>query len=91
MESLTISWERVAGDAARTTYYVNGSPVGEDDAGFDQVLESVRSHKDTRVVLKILQVSSFGGESLMDTLPFSKRFEEFRSSVGKKGYQYEFF
>jgi hypothetical protein len=91
MESLTIRWEGCAGEPARTTYLVNDTAVGEDDSGFDRVLEIIRSQQDAKVILKIVSISSFGGKSLIDTLPFSNRFEEFRSSVGAKGYVYEFF
>jgi hypothetical protein len=91
MESLTIRWEKSAGEAARTTYFVNDTAVGEDDGGFDKVLETIRSQKDAKVILKIVSISSLGGESLVGSLPFRKRFEEFRSSVGTKGYVYELF
>ena len=91
MESLTIRWESAPDDPARTIYFVNGAPAGEGDSGFDRVLEIVRSHPEAKIILKIVRISGFGGESLDSTLPFRERFGELKAAMGEKGFVYEFF
>jgi hypothetical protein len=88
---LTLRWKLIPGDPPHTMYYIDDSPVGEDDNGFDRILDVIRSHKNIRVILKIQSISSLGGSSLKDSLPFRERFNELREALGENQLIYEFF
>jgi hypothetical protein len=91
MKAFTIRWEITLGDPPCVTYYVDESPVGEDDNGFDRILNMIRSHKNTQVTLKIQYIYSLGGGNLIDSLPFRKRFNELREALGENKIIYDFF
>jgi len=88
MKTITISWEPVA--ANHTIYSIDGSAVGEDNIGFDKILETVRSNRGIQVTLKIRGMSSLGGESLIDSFPFSDRFDELTEALGENKLNFEF-
>lgn len=90
MASVEIRWEPVPGNPSDVRYYVDDSPVGEGDAGFDAVLSTLRSRTDSDVVLKVERQSSLGGDDLIDTLPFGKRFNELREAAGDARILYAF-
>ena len=91
MNKMTISWEMNPGDPPHTIYIVNGLSVGEDNPGFDKILDMIRSSEKIEVILKINQISSLGGDSLINTFPFKDRFTELRKALGKNKLVYEFF
>jgi hypothetical protein len=91
MKTITISWEVVPTDVHDVMYFIDGSLVGEDDVGFDKILDTIRTHKNIRATLKIRSVSSLGGETLIDSFPFRKRFDELREALGENELIYEFF
>ena len=86
-----IRWDFTGGDPPRVMYYVDDSPVGEDNSGFDRILDLIRSRKNIQVTLKIDRTSSLGGGSLVDSLPFRERFNELREELGENKLIYEFF
>lgn len=88
MKTITISWKPL--DANRTLYSIDGSPVGEDNIGFDEILKTVRSNRKIQVTLQIRGTSSLGGESLIDSLPFSDRFNELTEALGENNLIFEF-
>lgn len=90
MKSLTIRWEPVPHHPQRIIYYVDDAPVGEDDAGFDKVLDAIRTHEHSGVTLKIGNSGSLGGASLKDSFPFRERFNELREALGENKLIYEF-
>jgi hypothetical protein len=90
MERLTIRWESVPQDPQRIVYYVDDFAVGEDDNGFDKVLEAVRTYKNRGVTLKIGNAGSLGGGSLIDGLPFRERFNELAEAAGEDNLIYDF-
>ncbi len=90
MKKLTIRWEPVPQDPLRTIYYVDDVPVGEDDSGFDKVLDAIRTHKNVGVTLKIGNAGSLGGSSLQNSFPFKKRFNELTEALGENKLTYEF-
>jgi len=71
-------------------YFIDDSQVGEGDEGFDKILQAIRTHKNARVTLKIQYNSSFGGNSLKDSLPFARRFDELTEALGRRKLIYEF-
>lgn len=91
MKELRISWELTPEAPARPAYCVNGSPVGAGDEGFGRILGLVRSHVDARVVLHVRQLTSLGGGSLEESLPFGDRLDELRKELGGRKLVYEFF
>ena len=86
---MTIKWEHPGGDPAHVMYYVDDSPVGVDNEGFDRILDAIRLNNNVQVTLRIRNVS-VGGESLIDTLPFRERFNELREALGHSKLIYEF-
>jgi hypothetical protein len=88
--SLTIRWDTTPGDPPRVTYYVDDTPVGEDDVGFDRILDLVRAEDDTRVTLHIRSSPSLGGGPLADALPFRDRLDELQAAVGEHAVAYDF-
>lgn len=91
MKKLTISWEPSPEDPSRVAYFLDGSPAGEGDRGFDRVLDAVRSQKNIEVILKVRGVTSLGGADLDESLPFGARLEELREALGENKLGYEFF
>ena len=89
METMTIRWER-APDVQHVRYFIGDVSVGENDAGFDKILDTVRARKNVRVVLKIQHNPSLGGNALRDTLPFKARFDELEKAVSGNKLVYEF-
>jgi hypothetical protein len=90
IKTTTISWEFVAGDTHRVMYFLDDAPIGEDNEGFNRILDTLRTHINIRVILKIQSVSSLGGNSLIGSLPFRDRFNELREVVGENKLVYEF-
>jgi len=90
LKSITIRWEVVPGNPAQVMYYVDDSPVGRDNEGFEQVLDAIRSNKNVQVSLRIRNVS-VGGESLIASLPFRERFTELREALGENKLTYDFY
>lgn len=71
-------------------YFIDDAPVGQDDAGFDKILDAVRTRKNTRVIIKIYDNPSLGGNALKDLLPFRTRFDDLRKALGENKLVYEF-
>ncbi|MDX6576014.1 MAG: hypothetical protein QOE96_1967 [Blastocatellia bacterium] len=90
MKTITVTWKSPPADARRTLYYVDDCAVGEGDAGFEKILDAVRSHKNIQLSLKIPGISSLGGGSLIDSLPFNERFEELMEALGENKLIFEF-
>lgn len=90
MKTMTIRWEHPRGDLAHVTYYIDDSPVGEDNLGFDQILDAIRSNKNMSATLRIRSVSE-GGESLIASLPFRERFTELTEALGENRLIYDFY
>jgi hypothetical protein len=88
--ALTIRWDEELGDPPTITYYVDGSPVGQGDVAFDEVLEAVRASAGATVKLSIRSSVSLGGGSLVDSLPFGARIDELRAAAGEGRIIYEF-
>lgn len=91
MKTITLTWKITAGTPSHIIYYVDGAPVGEDNAGFDNVLSAIRVHKKVKVILKISTISSLGGDDLTNTFPFKERFDELKKALGANKLVYEFF
>ena len=92
MKTLTIRWEPAPGNPERTKYYVDETEVGDDDAGFDKIIELIRSDQDVEVILKIQGLhSALGGGSLRDSMPFGQRIEELTEALGANQLTYDFF
>lgn len=72
---LKISWSNseVGNDVI---YYVNEAEVGQGDAGFNIILSAVKENPELKVVITMTKVTSLGGDSLRNTLPFSARYDE---------------
>ena len=87
MDQLTIRWESTSG---RIVYFVDDSPVGEDDVGFDRILDVIRSKSDVKVVLRMSQAGSLGGASLTNSLPFGNRFGELSALAGPNRLSFRF-
>lgn len=85
---MTISWEYGDADRVSVTYFVDDELVGNDDAGFDRVLELV-SASEGAVTLRVRD-GSLGGRDLTDELPFARRVEELRQRLGGRSLRYEF-
>jgi hypothetical protein len=88
---VTIRWDIIPGARSRTVYYVDDVAVGEDDGGFDRVLDMVRSHGPGQVTLKIREISSLGGDSLTNALPFRAKADELTAAAGENRIVYEFY
>ena len=91
MKTITITWKISTGTPSHIIYYVDGTPVGEDNAGFDNVLSEIRVHKKIKVILKISTISSLGGDDLINTFPFKARFDDLKKALGGNKLVYEFF
>ena len=91
MDILTLRWEADTRPHGRVVYFVDDAPVGEDDVGFDAVLDIIRSRGDVKVVLSMSHAGSLGGGSLRDSLPFKDRLDELISLTGpdRLGYNFE--
>ncbi|MGI0484855.1 hypothetical protein ACN4EK_05405 [Pantanalinema rosaneae CENA516] len=87
---MIISWEYNREEPPHILYYVDDFFTGEDNAGFDKILEMVRLSKDTQATLKINYINSLGGDSLINSFPFRDRFDELRDALGQKKLIYEF-
>jgi hypothetical protein len=86
--TITVRWEPAPGDPSSVRYYVDDSPVGDDDQGFDRVLELTRSH-DGDVTLRIHQ-GTLGGADLTDSFPFKHRMKELQEGLGERRLIFEF-
>jgi len=91
MKSIRIRWETTQGNLSHNVYFVNDSPVGEDQIGFDKILDLIKINKEADVILQIRQISSLGGNNIVDTLPFKDRFAELKKALGSRSLTYEFF
>lgn len=89
-KTLTISWVTAPGDPPRVTYFVDEAPLGEDDAGFDRILELIRADDDADVILRIQGSRSLGGGPLTESFPFRSRLDELREVVGNNAITYNF-
>jgi hypothetical protein len=90
LELLTLRWESNPSQPGRIAYFVDDVPVGEDDIGFDSVLDIVRSRGDVKVVLSMRHAGSLGGGSLRDSLPFKARLDELIALTGPDRLGYKF-
>lgn len=90
MQTMTIRWELVPEDIHRVMYFIDDSPVGENDEGFNKILETIRMYSNIKVTLKIQSISSLGGHSLKESLPFRERFDELRKILGENKLVYDF-
>jgi hypothetical protein len=88
--SVTIRWEALPDEVARVTYFVDDEPVGDDDDGFDRILDLIRAEEDTDVVLRIQVSPSLGGGRLTDSFPFHSRLDELQEAVGDNAITYDF-
>jgi hypothetical protein len=86
--TITVRWESAPRDPSSVRYYVDDSPVGDDDRGFDRVLELTRS-RDADVTLRIRQ-GTLGGGDLTDSFPFKHRMKELQDGLGKRKLIFEF-
>jgi hypothetical protein len=88
--TLTVTWEAAPGDPHRVTYFVDEFPVGEDDVGFDRILDLIRADDNTDVILRILASPSLGGGPLIESFPFRRRLGELHEALGDNALTYEF-
>jgi hypothetical protein len=91
MNSITITWEISGDNKLEAVYFVNGSRAGEGDRGFENVLETIRANKESDVIIKFSTIHSFGGERLMNTLPFKNRAADLEKALSGRKVIYEFF
>jgi hypothetical protein len=87
---MTIRWDEVVGDPRRIAYFVDGAPVGDDDLGFNRILELLRADRQVAVTLRVKDSAEFAGGTLTDALPFGARIDELRSTLGERTVVYEF-
>lgn len=80
-DSIQVSW--MVSQKGEVTYFVNDVEVGQNDDGFDEILCIVSENPEVKVVLMVTNFS-FGGKSLEDDLPFSKRYQELEEASNKK-------
>jgi len=73
-ESLKISWQADREDVSHITYFINSGRVGEDDEGFEKILQAINNEPSAEVIIKINQMHGLGGGKLEDHLPFKKRY-----------------
>jgi hypothetical protein len=91
MGDLTIRWEIIPGHPEQIIYIIDGLVVGNNDAGFEEVIKIVsKSEPNRRVVLKTNNIAGLGGESFESSLPFSARYDEFKNALGAKGLLVDF-
>jgi len=90
MKTITIRWDTASGNPPTSMYFVNDCPVGENNIGFDKILDIIRTNNEIKVILKIGQISSLGGDSLRNSFPFKKRFQELKEALGTNKLIYEF-
>lgn len=88
--TLTIRWEASPEDPAHVTYFVDGTAVGDGEAGFERVLQLVRAEDDAQVTLSIGPHASLGGGPLSDVLPFGARVDELQQAAGGHAISYVF-
>jgi hypothetical protein len=88
-KTMTIRWELAPGDIHRVMYFIDDSPVGEGDEGFDKILDRIRLHKNIQVTLKVQDLALAGG-SLIDSFPFRERFNELSEELRDNSVRYEF-
>jgi hypothetical protein len=86
---IAIRWQPSAVPGEQVVYLVDDGPVGADDAGFDRVLDALRARPGAKVVVVLDQPGSLGGESLIGSLPFARRFKEFEALVGSGRVSFE--
>jgi hypothetical protein len=89
LAAIEISWD-LADDPRQTIYFVNGSPVGQGDGGFDRILELIRLNKAAQVTLRITRLS-LGGGDIKSSTPFADRFNELEEALGERKMALEFF
>jgi hypothetical protein len=90
-ESLKISWQADREDVSHITYFINSGRVGEDDEGFEKILQAINNEPSAEVIIKINQMHGLGGEKLEDHLPFKKRYDELINVLGERKLIYEIF
>ena len=90
MTAMEISWKFIGEDSKTIKYYVNGKDVGNDDIGFEFVLGKLKKDSPKNVLIKMTQMSSFGGASLEGSLPFYPRIQEFKEALGEKDLAFAF-
>lgn len=90
MDKIIIKWETTFESPTNPTYYINDSQIGVGNEGFDKILEIIKANKSIKVVLQIEHISSLGGDSLLDILPFKDRFNELEKMLGTNKLIYEF-
>lgn len=90
MDKIVIKWETTFGSPTNPTYYINDSQIGVGNEGFNKILEIIKANKGIKVVLQIEHISSLGGDSLLDILPFKDRFNELEKMLGTNKLIYEF-
>ena len=90
MNTIIIKWKTTSGSPNDTIYYINDSQIGVGNEGFDKILEIIRVNENIKVVLKIAHITSLGGDSLIDILPFKDRFNELKEVLGTNKLIYEF-
>jgi hypothetical protein len=90
MDAIKISWQLVANDPRQATYFVNGSPVGQGDGGFDKILETIRLNRSAQVTLTITHLP-LGGQDTKGSTPFADRFDELEQAMGGREMTLEFF
>lgn len=92
MDDLIIRWETIPGHPEQVIYIVDEQVVGDDNAGFDEVIKILnKSEHIRRVILKTNNVAGLGGESFESSLPFNARYEEFKKAMGEKALMVDFF
>ena len=90
MTAMEISWKFIHEGSEEIKYFVNGKDVGNNDIGFDCVLEKLKKETTNKVLIIMTQISSLGGSSLEGSLPFYPRIQEFKEALGKRDLSYEF-
>lgn len=89
-DSVIISWEFHTAQPEQVTYFINGEKAGDNDAGFDKILQVIKTDTHLRkVILKGKQRNMQGGGNLQSSLPFSKRFDELKKALGTRQLVYE--
>jgi hypothetical protein len=88
---MKLSWKISSTDPLRIQYFINSLLVGEDNNGFDKVLEQIKASRSKKVELIVKGAISLGGGCIEDSLPFKDRFKEFKTALGAKKLLYRMF
>ena len=85
MEELIIRWEAVTGTPGQVIYFINDLVVGSGDTGFDAIINKLKENPEIeRLVLKAGIGGGVGGESLNKSLPFERRYDELKKTLGNR-------